>query len=1227
MQASNSRGFAWFGAFCLAAALSFGLQAAVDPSGYVYLNADDPGGTYSFAADNGRWYRNGEPIAGAVSETKPAVPDRMRLFPLSDVRVTGGRFLALQELDRDYLLSLEPDRLLSLFRKEAGLEPKAKPYPGWEGDDMWGWGPLAGHILGFYMSSMSMMYQSTGDGRILERLRYVMSELKACQDAFGDGYVLATPGGHALFEKVGTGDFAVTGGCVEGKFEPTYVLNKIMLGLLKVHTLCGIAEARTILVGLANWFGRSVLDRLDHDQVQRLLFCEHGSLSEGFAELYGLTGSPDFLRWALRLNDERVLQPLADGRDILPGLHANTAIAKFTGFNDIRRWAGDGRCGRAAENFWRLVTASHIWANGGNSVDERFLASEDREWKMLRPRGPESCNSVNMMRLTESLYRHDPRPEYVDFYERVLFSHILANYDPKEGMCCYYTPMRPGHYRVYGSPYASFWCCTGTGLEAPAKFARMTYAHDSEALYVNLFMPSSIEWREKGLRLVQETRFPDEDRMELAVDRADKPVEATVRIRNPRWVEPGGLQVAVNGEAVPVDPAARFVDLRRTWKAGDRVAVSFRPRLAVTALPGGDRYLSVSYGPVLLGTRIADVKLREKDFRYVRDPVAAVNAPVSIAPVLSGGVEEIRGRIRRRPGPALAFDYMPPDGAAAVALEPFYDIHFSRYAIYFVRGPAGEDDVGEPIRPGDPERGVPFWNDYATVFRYAPAFSFARIDGAAKYRFTVGNAAASRTFEADRPWAPLTPVWKDLPNGTGYSATCEGLDASGRVIGRSGVRRFTKTAAFADVKLPPAARPYREAARMIYGYMTSLPAMRTLLETGKPDQTYQHNANVSTTHAAHIEAMLGWARLDPSEAEKALAFAKASADYLLGELEPADAPLAWWPPTYGRRPLECDASKDGGARRESMVGNEPAAAVRYRKEVMLVYPAMVGTAFLHYRRAIGDGGQKYLEAACGIAETYLRIRRADGSWPLKAVLATGEPVGRSTLVPTAPMTLFGELADATGDAKWRQAADECLDWLEKGPVRTMNWDGQFEDIEPKRPYMGLTKHNALDTMLWILKRYPGDEGKLSVARDLIRFSEDQFVFWEPPSGRAEKIPAPGTGGRNEPPAMGEYGGWDYPSVFEQYSCYCAIDASAAKLIRAYVALWKATGNPTDLAKARALADAITRVQLPSGRVPTFWSHDWVATESYDWLNCMAASAAALVECAAASAEVRGQVSF
>ena len=409
--------------------------------------------------------------------------------------------------------------------------------------------------------------------------------------------------------------------------------------------------------------------------------------------------------------------------------------------------------------------------------------------------------------------------------------------------------------------------------------------------------------------------------------------------------------------------------------------------------------------------------------------------------------------------------------------------------------------------------------------------------------------------------------------------------------------RQETAAAYVAGTYPAAVRSYRETALAAYRYMVGLPAMTALVETGKPNQKYQHNAYVSKTHAAHVQAMLCWAQAEPTQREKAMRFAKASAEYLLNQLEPKDAPLAWWPPTYGRKPLEFDPKTDGSCKKMAMVGNEPEGAVKYRGEVMLLYPANVGTAFLDYYRLTKDA--RFLEAAAGIAKTYLKTRRTDGSWPLKMRLATGEVIGENTLVPTRPLKLFENLFDATRDQTWRVAADACFAWLEEHPLTDWNWDGQFEDIKPEKPYQNPTKHNAIEAMLYMLKRYPNDKNRLVTCRRILEFCEKRFVVWKAPP--------------NHP-------NWPAPSVLEQYSCFTPIDASVSKMIRGYLAMYRAEGCREDYEKAKVLGNMLTRIQKPSGRIPTFWEgvntgDSGLSDERYDWLNCMASSAKALLELA------------
>ena len=625
----------------------------------------------------------------AQNSPMPAHEDKIHLFSLEDVRITDGQFLQIQELDHEYLLTLDPDRLLSWFRREAGLMQKQEPYPFWESEEAYlGW-PLAGHILGFYMSSMSMMYQSTGDARILERLTYVLDELKICQDANGNGYLLPTLKGKELFKQVHDGAFTTNTWAVivsiDGKekttWEPVYVMNKIMLGLYDIYTMCGLEQAKPILVKMADWFGTDIIDVLSHDDIQKLLYCEHGSINESYVNVYELTGDEKYLRWAEKLNDERMWIPLSKGEDILIGWHANTQIPKFTGFNTISKYNGDEKLSTSAKNFWDIVVAKHTWVNGSNSCGEHFFPQSEFQFKALSYGGPESCNSVNMMRLTESLYQSAPKMEHVDYYENVLFNHVLANYDTEQGMCVYYTSMRPAHYKMYSSKYDSFWCCTGTGFEAPAKFGKMIYAHDGSDLYVNMFIPSTLNWKQQGVKLTQSTRYPDENTSALTIQTAE-PKEFSLKIRVPKWIEDGSMTVEVNGVKTQEPVTGPYVTLTRKWSANDTVRIAFEPKFEVAPMVDTERFYSVKYGAIVLASKIPNTNLKVTDFRQARRTFGDIMAPISDAPTLFGTPEEIIPMFKRVPGDELAFTYTGLNGKTAT-LIPFSRIQFSRYAVYF----------------------------------------------------------------------------------------------------------------------------------------------------------------------------------------------------------------------------------------------------------------------------------------------------------------------------------------------------------------------------------------------------------------------------------------------------------------------------------------------------------------------------------------------------------------
>lgn len=614
----------------------------------------------------------------------PVQPAQRTLFPLTDVRLGDSQFKDIQELDHAYLLSLEPERLLSWFRREAGLAPDAPAYPFWESEDVWGGGPLAGHIMGFSLSSMSMMYEATGDEALKRKIEKMVRGLKECQDAQGDGYLLATINGRRIFEEVVSGKFTTNNPTINGVWEPVYIMNKIMLGLYNAYLGCDLPQAKDVLVKMADWFGYQVLDKLTYEQIQELLVCEHGSINESYITVYEITGDEKYLKWAKLLNDEDMLIPAAEERDVLNGWHANTQIPKFTGFEKVYNYTQEDKYTRAAQFFWETVVDKHTWVIGGNSTGEHFFPVDQFEKRVPSDGGPESCNSVNMMRLTETLYQDYGRMKMVDYYERVLYNHILANYDPHEGMCTYYTSMRPAHYRIYGTQHHSFWCCTGIGMEAPAKFGKMIYAHQGSELYVNLFMPSELNWKDKGVKLVQNTDFPDNNKVGFVINTAAG-VHFTLNIRKPHWSTAKKMTVWVNGKKMQLAPNTEgYVQLDRSWSNGDKVEVELTPQVTVEYLKGSDKYAAFLYGPVVLAAKVGNNGLEEAySFRFPKRTVATLEIPMLTAPALIGSLDKIKKAVSRKPDKELVFECSSEVASTTFELIPFNRIHFNRYAIYF----------------------------------------------------------------------------------------------------------------------------------------------------------------------------------------------------------------------------------------------------------------------------------------------------------------------------------------------------------------------------------------------------------------------------------------------------------------------------------------------------------------------------------------------------------------
>ena len=611
----------------------------------------------------------------ALAQTTPKV----EYFGISDVRLTRSAFKHAEDMDIQYLLALNPDRLLAPYLKGAGLPPKADNYTNWENTG------LDGHIGGHYLSALSFMYAATGNEEIGRRLDYVLSELKRCQDTAGDGYLCGVPDGRKMWKEIEQGNVRAATFGLNDRWVPLYNIHKIYAGLRDAYLVAHREEAKDMLVKLTDWMERTTANLTDA-QMQDMLRSEHGGLNETFADVAAITGDKRYLTLAHRFSHDIILNPLLKQEDKLTGIHANTQIPKVIGFKRIADIEKNDDWSKAADFFWHTVVNNRSITIGGNSVYEHFHPADNFEPMRTSEQGPETCNTYNMLRLTKMLYATSADAKYMDYYERALFNHILSTQDPVQGGFVYFTPMRSGHYRVYSQPQTSFWCCVGSGLENHARYGEMIYAHKgNDQLYVNLFIPSTLEWGD--INIEQSTSFPDEEGTSVIVtSKKGKNKKFTLNIRVPEWVNEGELSLTINGKTEKVNIADGYVKVNRSWKDGDKLHISMPMHLRAIDMPDNSHNYSFLYGPIVLASRMGT---QRQDGMFADDSrgghiAQGPRLPLQNMPVVVGSTEDILSHITKTDGKMeFTLKGVSPENYEGMKLEPFYRIHESRYMVYW----------------------------------------------------------------------------------------------------------------------------------------------------------------------------------------------------------------------------------------------------------------------------------------------------------------------------------------------------------------------------------------------------------------------------------------------------------------------------------------------------------------------------------------------------------------
>jgi DUF1680 family protein len=603
-------------------------------------------------------------------------------FPLADVTLLPGPLQHARDLNIQTLLAYDADRLLAPYRKEAGLSPKATSYRNWDG--------LDGHVGGHYLSALAMNYAATGNTACKERMDHFISELKACQEAntithsgWGTGYVGGVPKSEEIWSALKKGDL----GPYQSAWVPWYNVHKMYAGLRDAWLYVGNEDAKTIFLKFCDW-AISITSGLTDTQMQSMLDTEHGGMPEIFADACQMTGDEKYLMAAKRFSHNMLLDAMAAGKDNLDNKHANTQVPKVVGFQRIAELTHEDKYVKSAPFFWETVTTHRSLAFGGNSRREFFPAASSASDFINDVEGPESCNSYNMLKLTEDLFRTSPLAKYIDYYERTLYNHILSTQHPVNGGYVYFTPARPRHYRVYSAPNEAMWCCVGSGMENHGKYNQYIYTHQRDSLFVNLFIASELYWREKNIKIKQETAFPYEEQTRLIITQGFSKFK--LMLRYPSWVKEGTLKIIVNGKPVKFSGhPSSYISIDRVWSVGDKVQVVLPMHNTIEQLPDVPAYIAFLHGPILLGAKVGSEDLAgliAGDSRWGQIP-GGKKLPVDEAPIIiEDDLLKVAANLKPVKGKPLHFTFPAVNmiNSVPLELEPFYSIHDARYMMYWM---------------------------------------------------------------------------------------------------------------------------------------------------------------------------------------------------------------------------------------------------------------------------------------------------------------------------------------------------------------------------------------------------------------------------------------------------------------------------------------------------------------------------------------------------------------
>lgn len=658
---------------------SVGINKIDDLKEGVYTVSVDTNNSENKTVKSYLWDENQNPITNTI--IKDLSNPYGSAFRLGDVQLGEGVFKTSQETGEEYLLKLDVDRLLAPVAYSVGaINDTSMYYGGWEAYNYRGYAGkgISGHTLGHWLSAAASMYAMTGDEEIKAKLDYAVGKLSEYQT--DDGYV----GG---FEKTGfeaalSGTLKVSAFDLNGYWVPWYSIHKIYQGLIDAYELAGNKDALDVVCKFADWANNVTIGMSD-EKFAQMLTCEYGGMNEVMAELYDITGKDEYYNLGIRFTQKAIIDPLANSIDELQGKHANTQIPKVIGAAALYSENDElVDYKNASTFFYDTVVNNRSYCIGGNSNYEHFGSIVE---EILGTQTCETCNTYNMMKLTEHLYAWEHNAEYMDYYELALFNHILASQDPDSGMKTYFMATKQGHFKVYSTEEDSFWCCVGSGMENPMRYTKNIYYNDKNDFYVNQFITSTVEW--KSMTISQSTNFPYEDTTVIKIEKGSG--DSNINIRIPSWVD-GGATIKINDEETINVSKAGYYTINRVWNSGDEIRVTLPMALHTYTARDSANKVAFMYGPIVLAGELGTENFPASDIvgdHTSLDNHASIDVPNIVVEdkspetfISAENISELKFKMTAK--------------GQEIYLKPYFDLHHERYSLYWYM--YGEDEEGNP---------------------------------------------------------------------------------------------------------------------------------------------------------------------------------------------------------------------------------------------------------------------------------------------------------------------------------------------------------------------------------------------------------------------------------------------------------------------------------------------------------------------------------------------------